>query len=336
MRAVGSTAPTEYEHAWMHADTAVIGGGWSGIHAAQSAAERGEEVVLIDDQPALGGQLRYRKRAGEIPGDLISRLEGVANVRILKHTYCFGLYEGNLLKFFNSILTQPQPNVWFICGRDRCAATGARETPSFPNNDLAGVMLSTGYNGCCICMASFQKARCGGHRSAVDEARIYGCRNEIVATVGQPYRRLAGVRGIRTQTGAFATQTCGPRVWMSASLLRPGKTQWVPTQAFLPNVPAHVSVVGEAAETCLPMPTCAVCSKRALRALLRVSGKDLCAESPRVRPDRDAETVHHDNNGAMPRPVLLSSIGVCEPDGTVGRHRVTTSRPRTQPDAGRC
>ena len=68
---VCSTAQTEYEHAWMHADTAVIGGGWSGLHAAQAAAERGEEVVLIDDQPTLGGQLRYRKRAGEMPGDLI-------------------------------------------------------------------------------------------------------------------------------------------------------------------------------------------------------------------------------------------------------------------------
>ena len=92
-----SSDPKEYEHSWMHADTAVIGGGWAGMQAALAAAARGEQVVLVDDQPELGGQERYRKRAGKITADLIQQLKALPNVGVLRESYCFGLYEGNLL-----------------------------------------------------------------------------------------------------------------------------------------------------------------------------------------------------------------------------------------------
>ena len=55
------SSSAEYEHAYMQAEVAVIGGGPSGMAAALDAAGRGEQVILIDDQPALGGHLRYRK-----------------------------------------------------------------------------------------------------------------------------------------------------------------------------------------------------------------------------------------------------------------------------------
>ena len=58
------SAPTEYEHAWAHAGTAVIGGGWAGMQAALAAAEGGEQVILIDDQRVLGGQRSIAKVRG--------------------------------------------------------------------------------------------------------------------------------------------------------------------------------------------------------------------------------------------------------------------------------
>src|SRR5580693_7397650 len=75
------SGPREYEHAWMHAHTVVIGGGWAGMQAALAAAERGEQVVLIDDQVALGGQACYRKRMGPRPDAIIARIRAAANIR---------------------------------------------------------------------------------------------------------------------------------------------------------------------------------------------------------------------------------------------------------------
>ena len=54
---------------------AVIGGGRSGTQAALEAAGRGEQVVLVDDQPARGNHHGYQ---------------------VLQPASCFGLYEGNL------------------------------------------------------------------------------------------------------------------------------------------------------------------------------------------------------------------------------------------------
>src|SRR5437764_109231 len=45
---IDANRPAEYEHAWMHAATAVIGGGFAGIQAALEAATSGDAVVLID------------------------------------------------------------------------------------------------------------------------------------------------------------------------------------------------------------------------------------------------------------------------------------------------
>ena len=346
---VCSTAQTEYEHAWMHADTAVIGGGWSGIHAAQAAAERGEEVVVIDDQPALGGQLRYRKRAGGIPGDLISQLEGASNVRILKHSYCFGLYEGNLLGVlqFNPHRSAAERLI-HLRARQIVVATGAYETPLlFPNNDLAGVMLSTGVQRLLHLygIAPGTRAVVVGAASAADEvcADLRAAETEIVATVepGQIVSATGSgrVRGIRTQTGAFSCDiivTCGPRVPDVGVVAQAGgKLEWsAPHQAFLPKVvPAHVSVVGEAAgDMPANVNTPLSCSKRAFVCLCSdVSGKDLCDGI--AEGFDQIETLKRYTTTTMGpcqgRMCQLSSIGVCA--GQTGRSfadtGVTTSRP---------
>src|SRR5579864_6918783 len=88
---------TDYEHAWIHAEVAVIGGGPAGLGAALELAESGTSVVLIDDQQELGGHLRYRKRAGAVPAAVIEKLRSMSNMQIISRAYCFGLYEGNLL-----------------------------------------------------------------------------------------------------------------------------------------------------------------------------------------------------------------------------------------------
>lgn len=49
-------------------DVLVVGGGPSGLSAATAAAESGASVLLVDEWPALGGRLRYRRADVEIGG----------------------------------------------------------------------------------------------------------------------------------------------------------------------------------------------------------------------------------------------------------------------------
>jgi sarcosine oxidase subunit alpha len=156
----GPDAHDSYEHVYLHAQTAVVGGGPAGLQAAVEAAGGGDSVVLIDDQPELGGHLRYAARPynGADPGDearrLATRLAELPNVRVLQRATCFGLYEGSLLGIVqrgSGTESVPRPHsaaplerlIHLRAGRV-VVATGAYEVPLlFKNNDLPGVMLSS-------------------------------------------------------------------------------------------------------------------------------------------------------------------------------------------------
>ena len=153
-----------YEHVFLHTTTAVVGGGPYGIQAALDAAVQGEKVVLIDDQPALGGHLRYSVSSsdasnaasmpdssslGESGADLTALVQRVlenSNITVFTNATCFGLYEGNLLGIVHktSVSTVAQRLTQLRTERI-VVATGAHEIPLlFENNDLPGVMLSSG------------------------------------------------------------------------------------------------------------------------------------------------------------------------------------------------
>ena len=149
-----------YEHVFLHTTTAVVGGGPYGMQAALDAAAQGEAVALIDDQPALGGHLRYSGSSsdasmpdssslGESGADLTALVQRVlenSNITVFTNATCFGLYEGNLLGIVHktSVSTVAQRLTQLRTERI-VVATGAHEIPLlFENNDLPGVMLSSG------------------------------------------------------------------------------------------------------------------------------------------------------------------------------------------------
>ena len=70
------------DKAYLFADVAVIGGGASGMQAALDAAGTGAEVILIDDQPRLGGALNYARFdvEGRRGSRLASRLAVLASI----------------------------------------------------------------------------------------------------------------------------------------------------------------------------------------------------------------------------------------------------------------
>ena len=156
-RAAGIGKIDEHGHPELHprkrhlfADVAVIGGGPAGCLAALEASAAGAQVVLIDDQPELGGHLRTR--TSPVAGD--PRLEGrsgreaaaqlrelvAAEPRIehLADATAAGLYEGHLVGVTqgNTFVRVRAPQI--------VLATGQAERPMlFRDNDRPGVMLAS-------------------------------------------------------------------------------------------------------------------------------------------------------------------------------------------------
>ncbi|MBI4531499.1 MAG: (2Fe-2S)-binding protein, partial [Candidatus Latescibacteria bacterium] len=141
----------EYEKVYRYADVAIIGGGPAGLSAAIEAARLGADVVLIDDQPELGGHLRIDGREHtdgegypglrgfEIGRRLGETLQGEQKVETLTRATAFGWYEGDLLGVV-------QGNRMIQLRAQRVVvATGRRDrTLVFTNNDLPGVFLRSG------------------------------------------------------------------------------------------------------------------------------------------------------------------------------------------------
>jgi len=253
----------DYEHAWMHTDAAVIGGGPAGLQAALELAQSGAQVVLIDDQPELGGHLRYRKRAGAVPAAVVEQLRSIPAVQLISRAYCFGLYEGNLLG-----VLQANPHAGAIerlihlRAKRVVVATGAYEVPfTFENNDLPGVMLSTAVqrlihlHGIKPGERAVILSSSGQGDEIADDLRAVGIElasivspNDVISAVGS-----AHVTSIRTQKSEFSCDLvvmCGQRV-PDAGLLHQagGKLMWNQDRgAFLPaDLPPNVRAAGEVA-----------------------------------------------------------------------------------------
>ena len=136
---INAAHEAEYSSRNLHADVAVVGGGPAGMSAALSSAETGASVILVDDQSALGGHLRYSRQTGtDTASHLAEQVAQSPNIETLGNATVFGLYQDNLL----AVLTDD--GLVRLRARRVVLAAGAQESPLlFENNDLPGIMLAT-------------------------------------------------------------------------------------------------------------------------------------------------------------------------------------------------
>jgi len=156
-RAAGAPDPDHYEKGHAFCDVLVIGGGPAGLAATLAAGQAGARVILCDEDFRLGGRLLAERRAVDgRPGAEWAEaaeveLAAMPNVRIMRRTTVFGVYDGGTygaLERVNDHVPvppehEPRQRTWKIVAKRAVLAAGSIERGIvFGGNDRPGVMLA--------------------------------------------------------------------------------------------------------------------------------------------------------------------------------------------------
>jgi sarcosine oxidase subunit alpha len=226
--------PDHYAKRTAYCDVLVVGSGPAGLAAASVAAKSGARVIVVDENPELGGSLLYaRPDAATATAWLEAARQTLdaPNVRVLTRTTAFGYYDHNLMLAIerltdhlpNPPASLPRQRLWSIRAKRVILATGALERPLvFPGNDRPGVMLAsaaeryarqfavlpgrrvvlfTNNDGAYGCIPALADA--GGSVTAVVDTRTGG--------PGETAAALAATAGAQVVAGAAVVATYGHR-----------------------------------------------------------------------------------------------------------------------------
>ncbi|MCI0418593.1 MAG: 2Fe-2S iron-sulfur cluster-binding protein, partial [Acidobacteria bacterium] len=123
-------------------DVLVVGSGPAGLAAAVSAAEGGVHVLLVEENPRLGGSFCYQTardpEGRKLQADLLARVQSLKNLELRTSTLAAGYYPDHWIALIDST------RMTKLRARSVVVAAGCYEQPAvFRNNDLPGVMLAS-------------------------------------------------------------------------------------------------------------------------------------------------------------------------------------------------
>ncbi|WP_108816186.1 sarcosine oxidase subunit alpha family protein [Loktanella sp. Alg231-35] len=151
----GKANEDTYEKAFAFCDVLVIGAGPSGLMAALTAARAGADVILADEDTAMGGRLlRESEKIDGQPAvdwvhNVLAELGAMNNVRLMTRTSVTGAYDQGTYAALETVTGdtakgKPLNCFWRITAKHAVLCAGALERPiAFPNNDRPGVMMAS-------------------------------------------------------------------------------------------------------------------------------------------------------------------------------------------------
>ncbi|MFH8735654.1 sarcosine oxidase subunit alpha family protein [Streptomyces sp. NPDC017964] len=224
--------PAVYDKKYVHTDVLVVGAGPAGLSAAAAAAESGARVILVDDQPELGGALLSGRTQPEWIAEFRAALDAAPEVTVLTRTTAFGSYDDNYVLALERRTDHlgadaPDPSsgvsrqrLWHIRACQVVLATGAHERPLiFAGNDRPGVMLAASARTYInrYGVTPGRRAVVGTtndsaydtvadlHAAGIDIAAVVDARPEL----SQRAAEIAATTGVRVLTGSAVVDTAG-------------------------------------------------------------------------------------------------------------------------------
>lgn len=133
-----------YDKQYLFADVAIVGGGPAGLSAALAAAEKGVEVLLIEENAALGGSLNYARfgksaeTASALREALLARIEATGNIKVMTNAVCNSWHADNWMAVVS------QRRLYKLRADQLVICTGSIEQQAiFRGNDIPGVVMSS-------------------------------------------------------------------------------------------------------------------------------------------------------------------------------------------------
>ena len=136
--------PERFTQTYRHCDVLIVGGGPAGLASSLEAAAAGADVLLVDENAALGGSLNYAEFGdpsapeGSRRETLISAVEASEYIETFTGAVCNGWFADNWVPVIQGkTLIKVRAQKVIFC-------TGSLEQPAiFRNNDLPGIFLSS-------------------------------------------------------------------------------------------------------------------------------------------------------------------------------------------------
>ncbi|WP_299892568.1 sarcosine oxidase subunit alpha family protein [uncultured Ruegeria sp.] len=182
--------PDEYDKGFRHCDLLIIGAGPAGLMAALTAGRAGSEVILADEDFALGGRLNSESfslgddSASDWAAATVAELSALPNVRLMPRTTVIGAFDhgiyGAVERTGDHVAAlpagKPRQILWRIYTKRALLCAGATERPiAFENNDRPGIMLASAMRTYANRFATTAAQRVAiftnnddGHRTAID------------------------------------------------------------------------------------------------------------------------------------------------------------------------